>query len=345
MASYPYGQGCRGSTGPAPGAPPSGYYPGQSSATGQYGGHPATGGSYGGGPPPTGSYGGSAPGGPYGPSQQNPSGGPYGSSQPPPSGGPYGQSQPPPSGTPYGHPAQSGPYGEPMPGAPYGTGGQFGGPAPGGPYGGGPTAPYGQNPSAGNVPPGVNPEAYTWFQTVDADRSGFISVNELKQALVNSNWSTFSDETTRMMMNMFDKSKTGKIDVYGFSSLWMFIQQWKNLFQQHDHDKSGSINATELQQALSQMGYNLSPQVAQMLVSQNASRSAYPTIQLDRFIHICTQLQNMTEAFREKDTSMSGNIRISYDDFLLPRYHDCCNGTSLYSCRGLPFTSLLHMVC
>lgn len=47
---------------------------------------------------------------------------------------------------------------------------------------------------------------------------------------------------------MFDKTKSGRIDVYGFSALWKFIQQWKNLFQQYDRDHSGSISCTELQQ-------------------------------------------------------------------------------------------------
>lgn len=47
---------------------------------------------------------------------------------------------------------------------------------------------------------------------------------------------------------MFDQTKSGRIDVYGFSALWKFIQQWKNLFQQYDRDRSGSISYTELQQ-------------------------------------------------------------------------------------------------
>lgn len=55
--------------------------------------------------------------------------------------------------------------------------------------------------SAGNIPPGVNPEAYQWFHTVDTDRSGFINLKELKQALVNSNWSAFNDETCLMMIS------------------------------------------------------------------------------------------------------------------------------------------------
>ncbi|KAK2106356.1 peflin or Penta-EF hand domain-containing protein 1 [Saguinus oedipus] len=180
---------------------------------------------------------------------------------------------------------------------------------------------------------------------------------------------------------MFDKTKSGRIDVYGFSALWKFIQQWKNLFQQYDRDRSGSISYTELQQVqawvpypfcdpaghcakiqgketseskiravppgdrtprilgemglqpqgalrtetwhlndygttLSQMGYNLSPQFTQLLVSRYCPRSANPAMQLDRFIQVCTQLQVLTEAFREKDTAVQGNIRLSFEDFV-----------------------------
>ncbi|NWZ91567.1 PEF1 protein, partial [Nesospiza acunhae] len=177
------------------------------------------------------------------------------------------------------------------------------------------TAPM-ASPHAGNAPPGVDSEAFSWFQTVDTDHSGFISVKELKQALVNNNWSSFNDETCLLMINMFDKTRSGRIDVYGFSALLRFIQQWRSLFQHYDRDQSGSISFSELQQAFSQMGYNLSPQFSQLLLARYAQRSPNPSIQLDRFIHICMQLQSLTDAFREKDTAMVGNARLSYEDFL-----------------------------
>uniref|UniRef100_A0A8B9FA73 Peflin n=1 Tax=Amazona collaria TaxID=241587 RepID=A0A8B9FA73_9PSIT len=225
-------------------------------------------------------------------------------------------------GAPYGSgppPAPGAPYGQPPPGGPYGSPGC--GPQPG-PYGGaGPGGEWGcellmASPHAGNALPGVDPEAFSWFQAVDADHSGYISVKELKQALVNSNWSTFNDETCLLMINMFDRTRSGRIDVYGFSALLRFIQQWKNLFQQYDRDQSGSISFSELQQAFSQMGYNLSPQFSQLLLARYAQRSPSPSIQLDRFIQICMQLQSTTDAFREKDTGLVGNVRLSYEDFL-----------------------------
>ncbi|KAG9279755.1 peflin [Astyanax mexicanus] len=274
-------------------------------------------------------YGQRYPGPGTNPPHQHP-GAPYGAGVPPggPTGGPYGGS---PAGTPYGG-APGGQYGGSAPGAPYGaygSGGHFGtgpggapgapyGQAPGGPYGGyGQTqgGPYGQQ-VPGNMPPGVNPEAYQWFQTVDTDRSGYINLKELKQALLNSNNSAFNDETCIMMLNMFDKTKSGRMDVFGFSALWMYLQQWRAVFNQFDRDRSGSINSSEMHQALSQMGYNMSPQFIETLVSRYCVRGMNNSLQLDRFIQVCTQLQSMTQAFREKDTAMTGNVRMNYEDFL-----------------------------
>ncbi|XP_028819941.1 peflin isoform X2 [Denticeps clupeoides] len=213
------------------------------------------------------------------------------------------------------------------PGAPYGsygspggTGGLYGSvPAPRAPYGGYGLprgGSYGPPPPTGNVPPGVNPEAQQWFSTVDTDHSGYINLKELKQALINSNSSAFNDETCLMMLNMFDKTKSGRMDLFGFSALWEFLQQWRALFQQFDRDRSGSISSNEMHQALSQMGYNLSPQFIQTLVVNYSTRGQPNAMQLDRFIQVCTQLQSMTLAFREKDTGMTGNVRMSYEDFL-----------------------------
>lgn len=246
----------------------------------------------GGNPPPGAPYG---PGrGSYGPPPSAPYGGAAGQA-----GGPYGG---------YGVPGHGGQYGPGPGGAPGGHYGAYGGQ----PYGG-PNSNFGP---AGNIPPGVNPEAYQWFQTVDTDRSGFINLKELKQALVNSNWSSFNDETCLMMINMFDKTRSGQIDLFGFSALWDFMQRWRALFQQFDRDRSGTISGTELQQALAQMGYNLSPQFSEMLVQRFTVRGGRPGIQLDRFIQVCMQLQTMTQVFRERDTSMTGNVRLSYEDFL-----------------------------
>ena len=50
------------------------------------------------------------------------------------------------------------------------------------------------------------------------------------------------------IQGMFDKDFSGTIDLYEFSALWHYIQQWKATFDRFDPDRSGSIDARELHQ-------------------------------------------------------------------------------------------------
>ena len=59
-------------------------------------------------------------------------------------------------------------------------------------------------------------EVRAWFSSVDRDRSGQICPLELQQALVNGNMSKFSEDTCKMMISMFDRNKSGTIDINEF---------------------------------------------------------------------------------------------------------------------------------
>ena len=104
--------------------------------------------------------------------------------------------------------------------APQGYAGQqqqqqgYGGAAPppqqGGGYGGGPP---------------VDAQVQQWFNVVEQDRSGQIDSKELQRALVNGNWSPFSEEACRMMIDMFDRDKTGQINVQALKEKMEASQQ------------------------------------------------------------------------------------------------------------------------
>lgn len=164
-------------------------------------------------------------------------------------------------------------------------------------------------------PPGVDQNVYQWFLSVDADRSGRISALELKQALVHGNWATFTEEACRMMIGMFDKERSGSIDVMGFQALWNYIQQWKTVFERYDADRSGQIEANELQRAISEMGYRISPQFFSAIIMKYDPKRRR-SLGLDDFIVFCVQLQLYTNAFRERDASRTGTITLPYEDFL-----------------------------
>jgi len=103
-------------------------------------------------------------------------------------------------------------------GAPYqssqhgsGGGGNYGGGHHGGGGGGGG---YGR-PQAfnqGSGPPqGGDPQLWSWFMSVDRDGSGHINATELQQALVNGDWTPFSTDCVKLLMNMFDHDRSGTI--------------------------------------------------------------------------------------------------------------------------------------
>lgn len=164
-------------------------------------------------------------------------------------------------------------------------------------------------------PPGISPDLWTWFQAVDQDKNGKITVTELQQALLNGNWSPFNEETCRLMIGMFDRDKNGTIDIYEFSSLWNYIQDWKRCFDSFDLDRSGTIDANELHQAFQRFGYRLSMNFAQLVI-RRFDRNGVGTINFDDFIQACVMLKSLTDSFRLKDTEQAGVVNLHYEQFL-----------------------------
>ncbi|EDV27792.1 uncharacterized protein TRIADDRAFT_21717, partial [Trichoplax adhaerens] len=149
--------------------------------------------------------------------------------------------------------------------------------------------------------------------TVDVSKSGHISVTELRQALVNNNWTTFNEETCRLLIGMFDSNKNGTIDVHEFESLLEYVKQWQNCFNQFDKDRSGNIDANELQQAFNTFGYRLSTTFCNLCV-RVFDRGDVRTMKFDDFIQCCVMLKSLTDKFRKKDAAQSGVVRVSYPE-------------------------------
>ena len=172
-------------------------------------------------------------------------------------------------------------------------------------------------PHMGNRPPpqGIDPTLWGWFQTVDRSNSGNITSNELQQALLNNNWSHFNGETCRLMVGMFDKDKSGTIDIHEFAALWKYIQEWKTCFNRFDTDRSGTIDQQELNQAFASFGYRLSPQFSNLCV-RIFDKHNVNTMKFDDFIQCCVMLKTLTDAFRKFDTNQTGVINVSYEQFM-----------------------------
>ena len=162
--------------------------------------------------------------------------------------------------------------------------------------------------------PQVNPQIQKLFNKVDKDRSGHISAMELQKALVNGNWSKFSEEACKLMINMFDQQRKGMVNIHEFGALFSCINQWKATFESIDQDRSGYIDEIELSRAFQLMGYQFSPMFVQNLLSKYDARKRRLT--LDNFIVCCVEIQRLTNSFRCRDLTCSGQATLNYEDFL-----------------------------
>jgi len=210
----------------------------------------------------------------------------------------------------------------------YGGGG-YGG-AGGGGYGGGAGGGYGGGPggfSAGGPPqgppPGADPQLWQWFTTVDVDKSNAISAGELQQALVNGDWTPFDLDTVKLLMTLFDTDRSGTVGFNEFAGLWKYIKDWQGVFRHFDRDRSGSIDNTELAEALRQFNYNLSPSLLQIVQRKydpqgtpGANPRAAPAITFDRFVRCCVVIKQLTESFHKLDTNGTGWVQMNYDTFM-----------------------------
>lgn len=139
---------------------------------------------------------------------------------------------------------------------------------------------------------------------------------------------------------MFDKEKSGTIDLYEFQALYNYINAWLGVFRGFDHDNSGNIQENELNAALTRMGYKLSPEFISFLIKKS-DPNGHSYITIDQFIVLCVQIQRFTgksiykikmleslkmlktklhiyftDAFRVRDTEQTGVINIGFEDFL-----------------------------
>ncbi|OAX33308.1 EF-hand [Rhizopogon vinicolor AM-OR11-026] len=191
--------------------------------------------------------------------------------------------------------------------------------APGG-YGG----PGGFSRPATGPPHGADPQLWAWFTAVDTDGSGAVGAHELEKALINGDWTPFDLDTVKLLMSMFDVDRSGTIGFNEFCGLWKYIKDWQNVFRHFDRDQSGSIDRNELRDALSQFGYNLSPQLIGLVQAKYDIKASAvvtghgppPGITFDRFVRACVVIKQLSEAFQRLDTDRDGWVQISYDQFM-----------------------------
>ncbi|KAJ6493261.1 hypothetical protein C8R45DRAFT_824951, partial [Mycena sanguinolenta] len=164
---------------------------------------------------------------------------------------------------------------------------------------------------------------WNWFNSVDTDRSGAITAQELERALINGDWTPFDLDTVKLLMSIFDTDRSGTIGFNEFAGLWKYIKDWQNVFKHFDRDRSGSIDGNELRDALAQFGFNLSPHLLVLVQKKygtsapaHGGMQAPAGITFDRFVRACVVVKQLSEAFGRLDTDRDGWIQIGYEGFM-----------------------------
>jgi len=150
-----------------------------------------------------------------------------------------------------------------------------------------------------------------WFDSVDRDRSGSVSAQEL--ALVQFNGRPLGLGVAQKLIKVFDKDHSGSIDFNEYVALHKFLMTMQTAFFAADQDRSGLIDAREIHTALQQARFSLSLQTVQAITKkfdQTGRGIDFPT-----FLFVTAHLAHIRSIFEWNDTRNLGTVSLNFDAF------------------------------
>ncbi|CAK8684614.1 grancalcin-like [Clavelina lepadiformis] len=155
------------------------------------------------------------------------------------------------------------------------------------------------------------------YDSVNWDQDNGLSVEEMQRGLTESQisgiYQPFSQETTRILCVTLDRNRDSKINFEEFCEVFRSLNGWKNVFVQHDRDRSGTMEGAELHRVLIDLGYHLSPQAMGIILRRYSNNNK---ISFDGFVGCCISLKHLTDGFRFYDKNSDGNATLHYYQYL-----------------------------
>ncbi|XP_036437915.1 calpain-3b [Colossoma macropomum] len=124
----------------------------------------------------------------------------------------------------------------------------------------------------------------------------------------------FSLDSCRSMIALMDTDGTGRLNLEEFKHLWNKIQQWKVIFTRYDKDKSSTISSFEMRSAVADAGFQLNPQLHDIIAMRYASEHLY--LDFDSYICCLVRLEGMFRAFKAFDVDGDGIIKLNALEWL-----------------------------
>jgi Ca2+-binding EF-hand superfamily protein len=148
-----------------------------------------------------------------------------------------------------------------------------------------------------------------WFSSVDKDRSGSITANEL--GTLNFGGKPLGLATAKKLIKVFDKNYSGSIDFAEYASLHGFLLKMQGAFFAADQDRSGFLDYREIYNALVQAGFQLQmPTVQAICQKYDTSKKG---LSWDQFLQACAHLATARSIFEWNDPQRTGKVTLSYD--------------------------------
>ena len=92
------------------------------------------------------------------------------------------------------------------------------------------------------------------FRSIDTDKSGQITIDELRNQLRDGFEIPFNEETIILIIKIYDKNHNGTINAEEFKVLRKQLDIWRKVFNSIDTNNSGDIDKDELTQSLFESG-------------------------------------------------------------------------------------------
>jgi len=161
-----------------------------------------------------------------------------------------------------------------------------------------------------NVSPMEMQTMQAWFTSMDRNRTGQITATELANLALQ--FGPIGFPTAKVLVKVFDKDYSGTIDFNEFVSLNQFVLRMQASFFQADLNRTGTLDAKEIFNALSSAGFQMSlPTVQAICLKYDKSGSGQ--VGFESFIQICAHLAAVRSIFEWNDPQRVGKVTLTYD--------------------------------
>ncbi|XP_077231240.1 uncharacterized protein LOC143864229 isoform X2 [Tasmannia lanceolata] len=152
-----------------------------------------------------------------------------------------------------------------------------------------------------------------WFERVDTNNTGNITVPQLKRALAVGNLE-FSLSVVQQMIRMYDFDRNGTMSFDEFVALNKFLLKVQSAFSVLERGR-GFLTPNDVYEAVLKVGFSLdSP--AFYTVCESFDQNKKGKFRLDDFISLCIFVQSAGNLFNSFDTTKQGRVTLDFNQFI-----------------------------